>query len=55
MRKHKITSKRQLAQILGYPYKNINRLFSERYNPRVKELSEHARKIGCKLRDLING
>jgi DNA-binding XRE family transcriptional regulator len=53
MRLKKIRSKYQLAQILEYPYKSINKLFHPDYNPPIKTLGRHAAKLGCKVRDLI--
>jgi DNA-binding Xre family transcriptional regulator len=49
-----IKSKRELATILEYSYRNINNLFDPDYNPRIQELARHAKKLKCKVSDLID-
>lgn len=53
MRAKKIKTKYALAKALNYPYKSINKLLKPTYNPRIQELAKHAKRLKCKVCDLI--
>lgn len=53
MREKKIKTLYALAKVLNYPYKSIKKLLKPTYNPRIQDLAKHAKKLKCKVRDLI--
>lgn len=46
-------SKRKFALLLGRPYESVFRYFRKGYDPKLSVLSEWAKALGCRIRDLI--
>lgn len=51
--KRKKLSRRKFARLIGIDYKNVSRMFRPTFDPRLSSLASYAKRLGVRVRDLI--